>query len=58
MANNADTIGLEMVANGVVHRVTKEMITKYKKLINGPLLQDDWMKGICKEVGRLAQGYG
>ena len=58
MANNATPSGLEEVASGVVHPVTKETITKYKKLINDPLLRDDWMKGMCKELGRLAQGYG
>ena len=58
MANNADPSGLKEVASGVVHPITKETITKYKKLINDPLLQDDWMKGMCKELGRLAQGCG
>ena len=57
MVNNATPSGLEEVANGVVHPVTKEMITKYRKLINDPLLRDDWTKGMCKELGRLAQGY-
>ena len=54
IAKNATPSGLEEVANGVVHPVTKETITKYKKLINGPLLQDDCMKGMCRELGRLA----
>ena len=58
MAANATPSGLEEVANGVVHPVTKETITKYKKLINDPLLWDDWMKGICKTLGRLTQGCG
>ena len=58
MANNTTLSGLEEVANGVVHPVTKETITKHKKLINDPLLQDDWMKGMCKELGRLSRGYG
>ena len=58
MVNNATPSGLEEVANGVVHQVTKETITKYKKLINDPLLRNDWMKGMCKVLGRLAQGYG
>ena len=58
MTNNADPIRLEAVANGVVYPVTKETITKYKNLINDPLLQDNWIKGMCKELGRLAQGYG
>ena len=58
MVKNAIPDGLEEVANDVVYPVTKETITKYKILINDPLLQNDWMKGICKELGRLAQGYG
>ena len=52
-----ESTALKEVANGVVHPVTKETITKYKKLINDPLLRDDWMKGMCKELGRLAQEY-
>ena len=31
---NDTTLGQEEVANGVVHPVTKETITKYKKLID------------------------
>ena len=58
MANNATPSRLEEVANGVVHPVTNETITKYKKLVNNPLLRYDWMKGMCKELGRLAQGCG
>ena len=46
------------MANGVVHPVTKENITKYKNLINDTLLRDTWLEGMCKELGRLAQGYG
>ena len=38
MVNNATPSRLKEVANGVVHPVTKEIITKYKKLINDPLL--------------------
>jgi len=48
----------EHVANGVVHPVTKETITKYEKLANDPILKDIWTKAMCKELGRLAQGYG
>eukprot|EP00956_Cyclotella_meneghiniana_P039122 scaffold165964_cov50-Cyclotella_meneghiniana.AAC.1 len=33
-------IALDHVANGVVHPVTKETITKYEKLANDPLLSD------------------
>ena len=51
-------VNIEEVANGVVHPVTKETITKYKKLIADPLLRDTWSKAMCKELGRLAQGFG
>ena len=36
----------EHFANGVVHPVTKETITKYKKLIDGPLLCDTWLEAM------------
>jgi hypothetical protein len=48
---------LEHICNGVVHPVTKETVTKYKKLANDPLLQTVWTKAMCKELGRLAQGW-
>ena len=48
----------EHMANGVVHPVTKETITKYKKLISDPLLRKTWLEAMCRELGRLAQGYG
>ena len=41
---NDITLGPEEVANGVVHPVTKETITKYKKLIDDPLMQVVWSK--------------
>ena len=50
-------LGPEEVANGVVHPVTKETITKYKKLIDDPLIRDVWSKAMCKELGRLCQGF-
>ena len=58
MKNNTTPSGLKEVANDVVYPVTEEIITKYKTLINDSLLQYYWMKGMCKELGRLAQGYG
>ena len=58
MAKNADRIRLEEIANSVVHPVTKEMIMKQTQLLNAPLLQDNWTKGMCKELGRLTHGYG
>ena len=48
----------EHAANSVVHPVTKETITKYKQLIDDPLLRETWQEAMCKELGRLAQGYG
>ena len=53
--SNLDTVSIEQIANGVVHPTTKETITKYKKLITDPLLRDDWMLVMCKELGLLAQ---
>ena len=48
---------IEEYANGVVHPVTKETITKYRTLIKDPLLKDKWKKAMCVKLGRLAQGY-
>ena len=50
-------IDVQEFCAGVVHPVTKETITKYQKLIDEPLLRDVWTKAMCKELGRLAQGY-
>ena len=55
---NDTTLGPEEVANVVVHPVTKETITKYKKLIDDPLMRLVWSKAMCKELGRLCQGFG
>ena len=49
---------IEEQCNGVVHPIKNETITKYKKMIDEPLLCNDWMKAMCIELGRLAQGYG
>ena len=56
--NLAPELDLEELFNGVVHPVTNETITKYQNLINDPLLRDEWSEAMCKELGRLAQGYG
>jgi hypothetical protein len=48
---------LEHICNGVVHPVTQETITKYEKLANDPIIQTVWTKAMCKELGRLAQGW-
>ena len=41
----------------MVHPVTKETITNYKKLIDDPLMRDVWSKEMCKELGRICQGF-
>ena len=48
---------IEDVCNGVVHPTTGKTITKYKRLIQDPLLRDIWLEAMCRELGRLAQGY-
>ena len=45
------------MADGVVHPITNITITKYQKLIDEPLLRKIWMKEMCVELVRLAQGY-
>ena len=41
-------IELEHCANGVVHPITKETITKYEKLANDPITQEVWTKAMTK----------
>jgi hypothetical protein len=41
-----------------LHPVKKEAITKYKQLIDDPLMRNVWLKTTCKELGRLTQRYG
>ena len=57
MEAKADPLNLEQVANVVVHPVTQETITKYKKLIKDPLLRKTWMEVMAKELGRLSQEW-
>ncbi len=47
----------EELANGVVHPVTKETLTKYHKLIEVPELKEVWMTDMCIDLGRMVQGY-
>ncbi len=49
-------IKIEEYCNGVVHPVTRETITHYRKLIKDPLLRDLWLKAMSKELHCLAQG--
>jgi len=49
-------INIEEYCYGIVHPVTKETITRYRKLIKDPLLKDLWIKAMSKELHCLAQG--
>ena len=51
-------IELDEICMGVQHPIMKQTINKYQQLIAEPLLKDTWTKAMCKELGRLAQGYG
>lgn len=55
--DGTDSLHLDHVCNGVVHPVTGETITKYKKLIRDPLTKAVWERAMCYELGRLSQGY-
>ncbi len=47
----------EEMANGVVHPVTKETLTKYHKITEVSELKEVWMTGMCINIRRLVQGY-
>jgi hypothetical protein len=49
-------INIEEVCNSIVHPITKEMITKYTKLMDDPALKGPWVPAMSKEQHRLAQG--
>ena len=49
-------IDIEEYCYGVVHPVTKETITHYRKLIKDPLLKNLWIKAMSKELHHLTQG--
>ena len=49
-------VGIEHMCAGVVHDVTKETITSYKKLVKDPLYRDTWETAFGKEFGNIAQG--
>ena len=49
-------VDIEDYCGAVVHPVTKETITKYRKLANDPILKEVWTKAMAKELYCLAQG--
>ena len=42
----------EEISNGVVHPVTKEIITKNKQVIDDPVVREVRMRAMCKELVR------
>ncbi len=46
----ARVIDIEEYCCGVVHLVTKETITQYRKLMKEPLLKNLWTKAMSKEL--------
>ena len=49
-------INIEHYCAPVIHSVTGNTITQYKKLKNDPLLKDIWETGLGKEFERMVQG--
>jgi hypothetical protein len=49
-------IEIKEYCKGVVHPITKETITHYRKWIKDPLLTDLWHKAMRKELHSLVQG--
>jgi hypothetical protein len=49
-------INIEEVFNSVIHPITKEIITKYTKLMGDPALKGLWLPAMSKELHHLAQG--
>ncbi len=48
---------IKEIVNGVVHPMTDETIPKYQHLVDKPLLYEVWMKAMCNDLVRLAQGH-
>jgi hypothetical protein len=59
MNTTLESITIKEMITGVVNpmTVTKKTITKYKGLLFGLLLRDNWMKTICKEQEKISRGY-
>jgi hypothetical protein len=53
----APVIDIDEYCYGIVHPVTKETITQYRKLMKEPLLKNLWTKAMSKELHQLAQGW-
>ncbi len=46
----APVIDIDEYCHGIVHPVTKETITQYRKLMKEPLLKNLWTKAMSKEL--------
>ena len=55
---NDTPVNPEKMANGVVHQVTKETITKHRQLHFDPITRLIWPRATCKKLGCLTQEYG
>jgi hypothetical protein len=49
-------VDIEEYCFGVVHPITKQTITQYRKLQHDPILGPTWVPSMSKEIHRLAQG--
>ena len=47
----------EFTGAGVINPETGETIKKYENLLKVQALKPTWTKAMCKELGRLAQGW-
>jgi hypothetical protein len=47
----------EIAGAGVVNPETGETLTKYEQLLKVPALRKIWSAAMCKELGRLANGW-
>jgi hypothetical protein len=49
-------INIEEICNGVIHPITKEVITKYTELMDNQALKDLWAPAMSKELHSLVKG--
>ena len=56
--NDQQFFVLQGLCCGVVYPVTRETITKYKKLMEYPIKTQVWTRSMSKKLGRLSQGFG
>ncbi len=52
------TVGIEEIANGVVHPGTNKTMTKYAKIIEVPKLQEFWLETYVKGTRPIGKALG